>query len=179
MNKLQKEFEERKQKIQKEIEVIEFYNSIMDPILENIPQDLLENNNLISIYPERQHNNALVMNVTVWLPYNPKLIKIAKRHLQDLDCVHIREVDSWNKADLNMYGEKYIDDKNYIDFTFLFIAKSKHSTCVLVPLEQTQTVTKEVRLYDRVCPDSHPDLFKKDEQGNYIYIGDNVFPALD
>ena len=45
------------------------------------------------------------------------------------------------------------------------------TSCILVPIEwETKTV---VKTYDRICMESHPELF--DEDG--VYVGDNLFPG--
>jgi len=179
MNKLLKELEDKRNRLKEETEIFDLFTSTLEVILEEFPQEISDKSTLNSIYASKRYNELLMIDVTVWLPYIPALINKAKYYLKNIGCTNIEERDSWNKEDLYVNGEKYISEKNYIEFSFLFRGASKSATCILVPLEQKVKREIEVQLYDRICPESHPDLFTKDEQGNYIYIGDNVFPALE
>jgi hypothetical protein len=52
-------------------------------------------------------------------------------------------------------------------------ATRQGSKCVLVPIEW-ETVTRAKTL-DKICPETHPDLFKEID-GKLEYVGDNLFP---
>jgi hypothetical protein len=66
--------------------------------------------------------------------------------------------------------------RDYFTIGITVSANHPDSKCVLVPLKTE--MKKVVTAYDHICPDAHPELFKRTEDGKWEYVGDDLFPAI-
>lgn len=151
--------------------------------------------NIFMSIPEHIYDKAIyVDSVTVWnmevaiginYPYIQQDINTLKYILtHKLDFIFYHEWENTSKSMITLRYKKLIDygtkEEPFIVtivFTSMFNAQDENSSCVLVPLEKKKKVVTEVVVYDRICPEGHPDLFKQNEEGKLIYVGDNLFPA--
>jgi hypothetical protein len=151
--------------------------------------------NILMSIPEYIYDKAVyVDSVTVWnkevaiginYPYIQQDINTLKYILtHKLGFVFDHEWEHISKSMITLRYKKEIDygteEEPFvvrITFTGMFNAQDENSSCVLVPLEKKKKVVTEVVVYDRICPEGHPELFKQNEEGKLVYVGDNLFPA--
>ena len=111
------------------------------------------------------------------LPWDWNKVEEFSKIMKEAGWKQVWEADDVNKE--NKYFRWRHNDANYSFLCVYVSIKAKHpeSKCVLIPLkvEKKDVVTA----YDHICPDEHPELFKTNENGILVYIGDNVFPAIE
>jgi hypothetical protein len=123
-------------------------------------------------------------SISLNLPYNPKLMQGIRKWIAN-EKLGFKEKEDQDKSVISYYIKKPIGQKEgesfppfEITMNIRFNPNHADSTCVLVPIE-TEAQPAKVITYDRVCPDSHPQLFKKSEDGKLVYIGDDLFPPKE
>lgn len=115
-------------------------------------------------------------SINFYYPWDTKLIKQFREFLQ-YHGSRILEDDSDDKSRTLINMIKQLPNGFQMNITASFSVSTKGSTCILVPLKTREETRTVVEVYDRICPDGHPELFKKNEDGQLIYIGDSFAPA--
>jgi len=107
--------------------------------------------------------------LTLTIPYNLTHFQELKKLLEDAGFKNTHRNDM-NKDVYEYFKHPDNDMRISID---LDTAKPG-AKCVVVPIKWE---TKQVVVAtDKICPEGHPELFKKNEDGSYEYIGDELFP---
>jgi hypothetical protein len=128
-----------------------------------------------------------IPNVRIWMggwgnpeiyvafPYSASRIKLAKEIMEEAGWTTTSEIGASSNVYLYYYHPELTRDFQVtlnIE-TPKEVQENDGQICVLVPIEWEAKVVATT--YDRLCPESHPELFDK-ETGKYI--GDDLFPPM-
>ena len=131
--------------------------------------------NVVRLIPQCVYDNAVhgwhyagkPTNLHFVLPWNVSVIKESQFLMENVGF------EQFSVSNQETQSYFYYRHSSYPKFkiTLNFNAQTRGSTCVLVPIKWETDTSPKVTAYDKVCPDTHPELFKDGE-----YVGDSVFP---
>jgi len=132
--------------------------------IDTIPKDLLEMSTYDSIWT-RYNNKGY--NFSINLPYSKKLIREAYQKIRRAGWVRYNKNDWTDHMELtfNLPGTEH-----YLSMNFRL--NSAGATCVKIPTVVRYVQTQEVVESKIVCSDDNPDLFKTNEDGDLVFIGE-------
>jgi len=116
-------------------------------------------------------------NISLDFPWDLTLMKEVKNFLKE-HSDNVSESDYDDKSRTLLYASIDLDNGYKLEINVTFSVSVEGSTCILVPLETHEETKTVVDLYDRVCPEGHPELFEE-RDGQLVYIGDAFAPAKE
>lgn len=105
------------------------------------------------------------------IPYDLSVYRELQKALEVMGWKHERSYE--NNKDVYEYFNHPLLPASF-SMTINLDTQKPGAKCIIVPIEwETKTVVKTV---DKICPEGHPELFEKKEDGTLEYIGDDLFP---